>query len=701
VKKFLLFSLTIFLLFSCKGQHESQIQKNPYSGILKLEAEETNLLPLMSKENSVILSPRDNDKAKLNLEVLATSDYTIKVLCNNVETQGTNGLYNVSLNEGKNKIVVDFIKGTETNPSYSIFITRYPQVPAPQMPQGDEVKVKFIILDGVNGSSVDGTYLNISKTKNSTPETNKQILVRNGKAEVNLKKNEYYDFKLEGQNDEYSFVRYAASDIISYYVKDSELIIPIVQRRLQRITKKAKAPLINEVKFGNDVLALGEEKVAGTMQNISIKVKSQAPITKLNWASPFPMLGVGFIPTTADERTNVFYATAIQNNVKTSDGIYESSWEWACSTVSLLKEEYIDVVLVVYDVASNRIERHIRLKNTNALLEDDTISVDKLALDFKRYPTPSVFYSTGEDEGTSTHYTSEFKFDVKRGEASISCQGFDLYRKCVDDGTTFTLVKHVVNKNPVVATENKLHKIDETSGLLENGKTYQYKIVAYTEDGKKSVLEKSEQVEVVVPKSTTLLLEYPVNQYITSDEAKNLCFTFRFSNPKALKNAKAMELGLMIADRAGNYLYGSKFKYIFDEGGKPELYFAKETDALMYGRNYIGTRYSQKRSEITTLALEELIIVDVEKGVVKITKDFVVLMDTNIATGKTFSYKKGAVYYWDVLDWGLVDYTEYFNAAKIILNTTDSKVNVSVPVKDSGNGANAWNGRAEFGVKFD
>jgi len=680
-------------------------EKSINGGLIKLEADKTDLLPLLTKENSVILPSRDNDKAELKLEVVATSEYSIKVLFNDVEIQGANGLYDISLKEGQNKIVVNLIKGSETKASYSIFIKRYPQQASPQTPQADEVKVSFVVSDGVNGSSVDGSYLNISKSKNPTTETNKRVLIKNGKAEANLKKNEYYDFKIEGQNDEYSPISYAASDIISYYLGNVETIVPMVQRPLQRITKKANAPIITELKFGSETLSSGEEKSAGVMQNISVKMKTQAPIRKLDWASPFPMLGVGFVPTTADgtRETDVFYAKVIQDNTRNSDGTYESSWQWDCSSVSLLKEEYIDVVLVVYDIASNRIERHIRLKNTNALTEDSTILVNKMALDFTRYPTSSTLYSVGQDAGTcgSSHYTSELSFDVKIGTSSISCKGFDLYRKCVEDGGDFVLVKHVVNKVAAVATESKPHKIYDNDGLLEDGKTYQYKVVAYTEDGKKSTQANSEEISVKVPKSTTLLLEYPVNQSITLNDAKNLGFVFRFSTPEVLKNAKEMELGLMIADRAGNYLYGSKFKYIFDEGGKPELYFAKRDDSIMYDSYYLGTYYSQKRSKITDKALEDLIIVDMEKGTVKITKDFISLIEPNIAAGKTVNYRKGVVYYWDVLDWGLKGVTDYCHAAKIIMKTTNDKVKVTVPVNDNKNGENAWNGRAEFGVKFD
>jgi len=703
-KLLLLFNLALMLTFACRGQHESQTVEDSDSGIIKIEVDKKDILPLMSRENSVILPSSDN--AELKLEVTAPSKYVVKVLSNDVEVNGAKNAFTATLQEGKNKIIVNFVEKNGTTISYSILTTRYPQVIMPETPQSDEVRCEFVVSDGVNGSPIDGTYLNISKTKNSTPETSKRIPIRNGKAFANLKKNSYYNFKVEGQNDEYSFIPYAASDVISYYIENDATIIPIVQRPLQRITKKAIAPKITELKFGQDVLQAGEEKVASIMQNISVNVESQAPIQKLKWTTPDPMLGLGFTPTTADGniQTNVVYATASKPTTKTAEGVYASSWKWECSSISLIQEEYIDVVLVIYDVASNRIEHHIRLKNVNATTSDNTISITDMKLDFTRYPTNSSLYSVGKDDGTGTssHYTSELSFNGKRGGASISCKGFDLYRKCIQDGGDFNLVKHVINKIPTTATKEKPHKLYDTDGLLEDEKTYQYKVVAFTEDGKKSVLDKSEQVEFMVPKSTALLLEHPVNKSITLAEAKDLGFSFRFSNSKILKNAKEMKLGLMIADRAGKYLYGSRFKYVFDDGGKPELYFAKLDDAWYSGGvAYTRTDYSLKRSELEEpKELEELIIVDVENGTVKITKEFISIVDVNIATQKDIIYKKGAMYYWDVLDWGVQEVSDYDHATKIIMKTNNN-VTVTVPVNDGRNGENAWNGRAEFNVKID
>jgi len=80
------------------------------------------------------------------------------------------------------------------------------------------------------------------------------------------------------------------------------------------------------------------------------------------------MLGVGFVPSIADgnkEPTNVFYAKNEKENEKGANNTWTSEWKWECSTAKFPNDEYVDVVAVIYDVASNRVEHHIRLKKTD------------------------------------------------------------------------------------------------------------------------------------------------------------------------------------------------------------------------------------------------------------------------------------------------------------------------------------------------
>ena len=680
----------------------------PNSGLVRFVADGNDLLSKFSSKNVLVLPSCNHDKASVKLEVLATPEYTIKVMCNTQEVQSSEGSYTLSLQDGLNTVAVSLAKDGTQDVTYIIYITRHPAPSSIPSPESGEVRVSFVVSDGVNSSAVDGSYLNISKTNSPSSSTNKKVLIREGKAEVNLKKDDYYDFKIEGQNAEHSPILYAASNVISYYIADKPCTVSIVQRPLSRITKEAVAPEITALKFGSDALQAGQAKDITSMEDISISVKTASYVDKLDWATPYPMLGVGFVPTKADEGqagSGIFYATNTAKNAKQSDGKWTSTWMWQTASVQLKEHDYVDVVLVLYDVASNRVERHIRLKMTSATAaqEVNDISIDHFKLYFDRYPTQSQLYSIGRDGGTGAggYYNSELQFCVNKAGSPVTCTAFDLYRKCVEDGGDFALVKHVLLKTPT-ASENPLphspsrpHVIYDSDSLLQDEKTYQYKVIAYTENNEKNALSSSSFVSFKVPKSTSLLLEYPVNTSLTLSQTQNMQFAFRFSNPDALKNASEVEMGLIITERTGEAIYGSKFKYVFEDvNGKPELYFAESKGE----EGFAG--YIRKVSSLTNKALEELIIVDVEKGTVKITKDFFLLTKVNLINAKVVSYKKGTTYCWDVHNWGEPGSSLFDGACKITMKTSDN-VLVTVPVNDNRNGKNAWNGRAEFSIKWD
>ena len=680
------------------------IRKAPTSsGLIKLEADGDDLIHILSSENSITLLPRHNENSALKLEVLATSEIEIKVKLETDEMVGTNGVYNITLKEGNNKITVELHKGTLLE-RYFIFVKLYTKVEDAEVPASDEKEVTFMLSDGVNGSSIDGSYINISKSISPTPETTKRILVKNGKAKANLKKNTFYDFKVEGRNDEYDVKKYAASDVLSYYIGDEKRIVPIVQRPMLRITKKAVAPIASSLKFGTTQVTSGNKLNFDAMQKITMELTTAAPIEKLNYSTPLPMLGIGFVPTTdEDASSGVIKATMVQDSTKMGDK-WKSICSWDSNT-SLINEK--DVVIVVYDVAGNRLEYHIRIVPSNAEgQEDDSISIKDMFLQFTRLPTPSNIYSVGQDEGTksSSHYKSDIYFDAKRNGSSVTLKGFDLYRKCVEDASDFKLVKHVVYKTAKIASGNQKHHVTDTDGLLEDEKTYQYKVVAYTNDNKKSKLEKSDELLVKVPKSSSLLLEYPVNQVISEAEGKKLDYVFKFSNPEILKDAAEIKAGFLISNRQGKVLHGSKFRYVFKDpnnGGKPEIYFARKSDAVVTGDYYHYTDYTIKRDKITTKTTDDLVSVDVEKGIVKIERDFFTLTQINIVGQNALTYKKGVAYYWDIVDYGTEPNFDWDDRPCMVIHRPSNNVIIVSSVNDDYNGNNAWNGRAEFSLRAE
>lgn len=677
------------------------------SGLEILKADDVDVLPLLSDDNTVTLPSVHNEKNSIQIEA-KRSGATVKCEIDNTEVPLSGSVYNVSLKEGNNTIKIKLIEGSSSVATYTIFITRYPKWEDPTAPQSDELTVEVIVSDGVNGSPVDGTYLNVYKTKETTAL--KRLLVKNGKARVTLKKDVFYDFKLEGRNDEFAVSRYAASDIISYYVDESRKIIPMVQPLLARVNRPAIAPVIEEFKFDDNVIEQGvATSASGNMKNVSIKLLTSSTIldkreNKLSGGYPLPMLAVGFVPTTSsNEKDAVILATNDSEPTKNSSGKYNSSWSWS-PRAGFIKDDTFDVVVVAYDIAANRVEYHVRFKTTETVEEDATIKVENVKISFDRQPTrSSSLYSVGHDAqtGNSTHYTNVLSFDVKRSGTHPKCSGFDLYRKCVDDNEEYRVVKHFVYST---ATDSlyRAHKIADTDGLLEDEKTYKYKIIAFTEDGKKSALASSDEIAVTVPKSTVVLLTFPYDVAISKSEAREFDYKFKFSNPKILKNAKLIKMGLLISDKQGTVFYASKFRYVFSESGKPKLYFAERGDAIVSGYFYLGTNYSIDVSTKTSKSLDQLIKVDRDNGTVTIKKDLVSLNFANIARYKsTVSYIPGEAYYWDIVDFGTSEYQDWDDLPCVIEFEEKDGVTLTVPCNNYEHGNNAWNGRGEFTVRWD
>jgi len=650
------------------------------------------------KDRSIVYP---NDKETVQLKVKAKLDSTqIVVKLKDVDVQKKGDAYNLLLQEGENVVEVE-LKISSITRTYFCVLYKEKNL----TPNVSEVIVKINVSDGVNGSCVEGTYLNIYKTEDDTTLIKRDMVV-NGKVEVVLEKDTFYDFKLEGGMSKVNDVHYAASDIVSYYIDDDHKIVSMVQPLLSYITRPSIAPIMKEFKIEDDVIDVASETTVENMRSFSIKLETASIIVNddyMSYVAPKPMLGIGFVPTTLErEKFYILAGNARTDPEKNNDGTYDSEWDFY-SSATLVKGSSFDVVVVVYDIASNRLEYHVKVKTEEEPEEKDNIRISDFRVKFTRYPTHSSIFSVGQDDGTgnSTHYNSTLKFRCKEGDNDVYCIGFDIYRKCISDGDSdFRLVKHFLYNQSQVSHPDAPHEIFDNDSLLEDGKTYVYKLVAHTNDNKKSFLSNSPEASLTVPKSTVILLDYPSDISISQSQAKNLGYVFKLT-PDVLKNAKQMSLGFIISDRQGLVYYASKFKYVFkDANDKPEIYFAIDGDIKVdvYG-HYKGTEYSKKRSSLTDKSVEELIKIDKKTGRVTITKSFFNITRINLAKyGSKLPYDPGDTYYWDIVDWGAGEYDLYDDQPITIISEGPSST-IEHMCSDSESGNNAWNGRAEFSVK--
>ncbi len=561
-----------------------------------------------------------------------------------------------------------------------------------QNEQGEKLKnVEIIVLDGVNGSPVSQTILKIYE-KDKLERT---LIVQNGKVDVALKEGQFYDFKLEGRKNLKPY--YAASLVSSYLIEENTKHITILQAPLSKITKNTINPEVSEVKIENQKIEKWNKTPVSILKGVSFTLKSAYPCEEIKLETPHPMMALGYVPSTMDEETCVL--SAIQINKKEGDSCYVSLYEAHLDSIKIKAE--MDIVIVAYDVAANRIEHHVRIfPEENAISEDESIKIEDLRLKLKMYPTPSQTFAIGKDPttGCSTHYEATLFFNVKKGVEHVDCSSFELYRK-EKTQKDFVLVKRIEN-----ISNSPDHKIIDTDGMLEEEKEYSYKIVAFTKGDAKSSFENVPEVTVKVMRPSPLILINPQhNAIIKYSEAKNLSYSLKIATPQILENAKYMELGFMLSERGGKACYACKFKYVFNKKGDDELYFATLSDVKKTPSGmYLETEYSQKLISITSKPVQTIVDVNDINGVVTLTKDFITLPINLVAT--PFSYQKGATYYWDIVDWGLVDGLDVsyddFPCHVVCDGNNDGSSEVIYYFNDKAHGSNAWNGREVFSIKY-
>jgi len=675
---------TLFLLRS-----HSNFSKQEVLNILKID--ERSVLHLFSGDNTITLPPVEHEKENLKIEAVSLNS-DIHLTHNTNDIHGSANIYNILLENGLNKISIELVKNNGIVNIYSIYITRYPPIQLPAPIEDGEIRVEISVQDGVNGSYVDGTYINVYKTNDENIFA--RALIRNGKTQLNLKYGFFYDFKLEGRTFPYSLPYYAASDVLSFFVEKETSKISIVQMPINQLDKKDIAPKITLFKIGNEKIEKGNKTFYSKLEDISFEITSAYIIEKIPHGNPLPMMALGYVPSSKDK--NNIKVEEISNK---KEGMNYISTYVAKFNKNDIKGEF-DIVIVAYDVAYNRLEYHSRfIQSNNEVKEDAGLKIENFSLNLETYPTPSTIFSIGENPITkdSTHYIPKLNFKVVKSGIEKECFGFDLFRKTEDND--FVLVKKERYQKALIPKGG--YTIVDTDGNIEVGKEYSYKVIAFTKTNTKSVLSSCPSITFKLTSPTVILLTHPHNNAIINKEDMGN-MSFKFSNPEVLKDATDIKLGLIISSRDGKVMYASKFKYVFNQDGSKSLYFAKTDDIKTKGVNFVysHTEYSREYKHYTSHKLDSLIKIDKETGNVTLTKLFMQL-GANL-TGNSLNYEKGFTYYWDIVDWG--DFVDFENAyddvpCSITKNLNNSS-SIVYYVNDAKNGGNAWNGRASFTINY-
>ena len=589
----------------------------------------------------------------------------------------------------------------------------------------DAVSVEITVSDSVSGTLVDGTKLVVFDSVDGKQVTN-QLPVRKGKVTAKVSPKKKYDFVLLGKKGSW-----AGSRLQDYYVPEEGLKgVMMLQFEHGQITRDVTPPRIDKVTIGNASGAvINDDHVIDTaVKKIYVEFSSKAgAVEDVAWSGFGAKLGIGMMPTSYAG----IYGEYTPDNTP-GDGVFTSEYVFDIEHAAM-PDGNTELIMVGYDVANNRVEKHIpvKLNKAPAAAPLSNAKFGSAFMIIERVPFTNNTFSTepgqglvqlgsGHEvmpqalnpvEGHNSSYMAVFVFgvvDKTTPTTSVPIMGFDVFRREKGIGE-FKFVSRTHYDEPKTETNPGwgAHQGFDTSSELEEGKEYEYTIKAFTAT---DTLESPILTGKVMEAFTYSLKTPKDREKISAADAANMSYSCTISNKKLLTKEEAdwCDLGLLILDGQGQPVFGSKFRYVFDRvvGGSsigPDL----EIDFLNGGT---PVRRSYKRQLATDPQisvylqyyginrLEDLITVDSSTGIITITDKFVKIARFNVAAGTPMEYQSGVNYQWDIQDWGKSAISLRDDRALRIVKMYDSNQSRTMG-NNSSSGSNAVNGRFTFVIE--
>lgn len=480
------------------------------------------------------------------------------------------------------------------------------QKPTPKDPSLEQLVSRVVcnVVDSVGGSNVEGVEVQVylAGTSNKKGEATTDA---KGNASFNLDADKAYDFVLSKKGR-------AASRVENAYVKQGEVrVLPIVMREWY-VGSKAIAPEMNKVQlrqkingqFESEVITDDFEIDLDTLVNVadffvSTTSKSGEIIPEkvpdwnnnngigMNIGSPFRH-DEGFRMNTAS-RVNLDNGKKIEYH----DDYVEQCFTFNINSILALDGE-ITLYFIAYDVAGNRCERQERIKIKNGKLKNEVDSkhrFESFQATSKRYYRSLATFDLNDintfgmlsEEGTPTSLDVEFIFKLNQ---TIKIGRVDVLRReykegNIQDGWECVYIRQYSDKNGFKGNNYGYFFITDDSGDLEEGKTYQYKLLAYSKDGKIT----SNVATVRIMEAFNLLLTSPAPRAtIQRNQINKQEFSFRISNPSLWDKNKADYFSFGVLVLRDEYL---EYK---DNQGQPQYYGLCFASKLKYDFTKTGNK---------------------------------------------------------------------------------------------------------------
>lgn len=537
-----------------------------------------------------------------------------------------------------------------------------PTLPLPEAPLPSGCTVKCNVIDSIGGVNVEGVEIKASEVGKTTVVETKTTDT-DGNAYFKVEAGKYYDFVLVKKGR-------AASRVENIFVKHGNVRYLSIPMREWAVGAKAIAPKIGKVDIFDNQTSDSNIITEGTeidMSKMTLNHYLRLTTTSLsgeiiplesdgsgnfrismNIDSSFSgNEGWGKITPTKLRQSNGEYV------LEGSDGSLMQTWDFSLGALMVPNGE-ATFHFICYDQAGNRCERHERVTFKNARMKDEVNTKNHFEIfkaSSKRYYRSLNLFGMPKEmnEANSLSVVFYFKFDEKLEVGRV-----DVLRRPYEDGNITSNWKKVYTKQykrgylgEKLGSVEGLFRLRDDSGDLQEGGTYQYKLIVYTKDGK---LESDVATLRMMEAFNVFLTSPKERETIKLKDVEKKDFSFKISDTSLWDARKADYFSfdiLISTDMTGG------------EGSFEGLCFASKLKYLLYGdeekRLYIGDEKNQYRlfSEIISPSCRTSDLIKYENGVITLMSKFMNIGETSIVKYPIKdTVAVAGMYYWDILSFG-------------------------------------------------
>lgn len=536
----------------------------------------------------------------------------------------------------------------------------------------NKINCKILVVDSIGGTKVTGTKLKIFDTVQNTQVGTEQT-VADGFVTVQLDPNKTYDFELIGEKG-----KWAGSKLENYYInayKNQEVTLyQYVHGQIERDVLPPK--IISITESGKSEEIKDGTRITSSFKNLIVKFLSPSGMVRWVEEGGFgAKLGFGTMPSW---KNGIYGQDLHDAEYKLNGWEQQIRFELDPSKVNFPKGQ-TNLIIVAYDVANNRLERHIYV-DFNQEQADSTLEfaeISDLHMISRRMPFSVKTFSvknTNEVESFAlnpvhnkpTSYVAILQFDITENGEPVRILGFDIHRKKSGSSEPFKRVSRKLYGTLKIGSDaNTTHHTGwDTDSLLEENVEYDYKIVAFN----KSYSKESQVFKCKILESFENKLSEPENNKVIEPvNAQNLKFSCTITNTKFLDGdyADLISFGLFIAKKNGEVEFVSRCHYVFkdkNKGGKNDIRLFISPSPYSVSKTRVSVRDMIEKGLLASYGvteIDQLITCDKDSGKITFTDKFVAIPFFNIAAGKEgFPLKlQHGSYQWDITDAGTNHYS--------------------------------------------